>query len=126
MRDKFLTEAMGGAFACVLEEGLELEGTLNGIDPTCVMGGNDEYWGNCCYATEKGSPEDCEYWQMRIVDGIAINFSTWQGFGQAWEWAQKQGWWEDFWIYSNDDNGIIDFIHPDRFADALYEFLKDR
>ena len=58
--------------------------------------------------------------------GETTNFSTWQGFGKLWEWAQNQGWWEDFWIYSNDDNGIIDFIHPDRFADALYEFLKDK
>ena len=57
------------------------------------------------------------------------NFSTWEGFGKLWEWAQKQKWWDDFWW---SPNGIGDgtqediyFVHPDRFADAVYEYLQE-
>lgn len=56
------------------------------------------------------------------------DFSTWHDFGNLWEWAQKQYWWKDFienlnitFIYT-----LIptQFIHPSRFADAVYEYLK--
>jgi hypothetical protein len=65
------------------------------------------------------------------------NFSTWQGFGFLWGWSQGQGWWEDFLYYMED--GYLrcncptimlwlapNFIHPDLFADAVYQFLKER
>jgi len=83
------------------------------------------------------------------------NYSTWQGFGKIWEWAKVQEWWGDFIYYKqsmftvskgeilggtasnpvyehviNVDSKflakIIDLINPDTFADALYEFLKER
>lgn len=62
-----------------------------------------------------------------------INFSTWEGFGKLWEWAQKQKWWPLFiaaqhkrtphkmheeWVWLN-------FIHPDAFANAIWKFLKE-
>ena len=59
-----------------------------------------------------------------------IDFSTWEVFGKLWEWAVKQEWWEDeFQKYSSfmDDSTICVYeglINPDRFADAVYKFLK--
>jgi hypothetical protein len=58
------------------------------------------------------------------------NFSTWDGFGKLKEWAEKREWWKQFkcdvryngWHYALDD----DLIHPDRFAEAIYEFLKEK
>lgn len=56
----------------------------------------------------------------------------WVRFGVLWEWATKQEWWiEDFlnacWgsrIHARED--LLDLINPDRFADALFDFLKRR
>ena len=66
---------------------------------------------------------------------FALNpdFSTWQDFGQLWEWAIKQDWWSDLWseIYGETDfsaypyEEFTKYIHPDRFANALYEYLKE-
>lgn len=66
------------------------------------------------------------------------NLSTWEGFGKLWEWAQKQEWWKEFCFSPIGDGyhcyivskGLDKFaigcayIHPDRFADAVYQFLK--
>ena len=57
-------------------------------------------------------------------------YDTWPGFGKLWVWAQEQEWWVDFEyeiLYdccSSIDNKINWFIHPERFACALYGFLK--
>lgn len=61
----------------------------------------------------------------------AIDFSTWEGFGKLWEWALKQEWFKEI-PFNFDDNRYhddymlfpVDFIHPDRLADAVYEYLK--
>jgi hypothetical protein len=60
-------------------------------------------------------------------------FSTWEGFGKLWSWAKEQKWWdkfEDLIFYGKADpcGGWFDtsLIHPDRFADAVYQFLKER
>ena len=66
------------------------------------------------------------------------DFSTWPGFGLLWEWAQKQEWWWNFsckLLYSKESHDHLTkddydaviyerYIHPSRFADALYEYLK--
>lgn len=58
-----------------------------------------------------------------------INFSTWGSFGKLWEWVQKKEWWSDFIVEMMgchyDPVNLIMHIHPDRFADALYEFLRE-
>ena len=60
------------------------------------------------------------------------NFSTWEGFGKLWEWAVKQEWFSDFLkhaekIMKMPITGWIEyFVQPDRFADALYKFLKEK
>jgi len=61
------------------------------------------------------------------------NFSTWEGFGKLWEWAQKQGWWNYMKFIGNytEQTTVNEFthsnciIHPDRFADAVYKYLKN-
>lgn len=66
-------------------------------------------------------------------------FSTWAGFGKLWEWAQQQEWWGDF-VAQLDILGIgcfkpdmkqtmldcFRFVSPDRFANAVYEYLKQK
>ena len=69
-------------------------------------------------------------------DREQFDFSTWEGFGKLWEWAKKQEWWLKFGeglsnkqLCSEISRGLqIDesIINPDRFADALYDFLKGR
>lgn len=67
------------------------------------------------------------------------NFSTWTMFGMVWEWARKQEWWiqfvhEDLYDYDSPKGncccGQKDFdfnlIHPERFGNALYQFLKSK
>lgn len=69
------------------------------------------------------------------------DFSTWTGFGSLWEWAQKQEWWFEFgWEFypqvatiPEDTLGehreiamLSSFINPERFAIALYNFLKEK
>ena len=60
-----------------------------------------------------------------------INFSTWNGFGKLCEWAYKQNWYHQFLTTKSPDgffigNIIREYINPDRFADAVYDFLKDK
>ncbi len=104
-RDKFLTEAMG---MCWHEFGL---------CTSCQKGYSGEYRFHCikCHLA-------CGYC-------FYADFSTWPGFGLLWEWATKQDWFRHFSIYIKVPPGFNVFsnyyIHPDRFADILYEFLKD-
>ena len=50
----------------------------------------------------------------------------WGYFGVIWEWTIKQGWWKEFIsnIWGRDGIGCH-FINPARFADAVYEYLKE-
>jgi len=72
------------------------------------------------------------------------DYSTWPAFGVLWEWAQQQEWFDLFQccLYYHEylkhchrpgderlDNDKVlhnELIHPDRFADAVCAFLKDR
>jgi hypothetical protein len=52
------------------------------------------------------------------------DFSTWEGFGWLWDKCVKQEWWEE--LNPGDDDYIpIRFVNPDRFANEVYEFLKE-
>ncbi len=60
-----------------------------------------------------------------------LDFSSWQVFGRLWEYATKQEWWLIFLTrYMRDiplgKGWLKDLINPDRFADAIYQFLKER
>lgn len=55
------------------------------------------------------------------------DFSTWEGFGKLWEWCTKKAspmLFEAMEISFNGDMITQDIINPDKFADAVYEFLK--
>ncbi len=58
-----------------------------------------------------------------------INFFTWEGFGNLWEWAQKQKWWEQY-CFLHDPLTTCGcwelLVQPDRFANSVYEFLKEQ
>lgn len=61
---------------------------------------------------------------------ISYNFSTWEGFGKLWEWAQKQEWWSGFgYVYGQAgvSGNILNeqWISPNRFADAVYKYLVE-
>lgn len=116
-RDKFLTEAMGicwhdwvpikakhGAFASNLWE---------------------------CRCGVRAS-------KLHLTDPLPNNpdFSKWTGFGKLWEWAIEQEWWggfRDMKIGETEsyESGKItkyikeEYINPDNFANAIYEYLKD-
>jgi hypothetical protein len=56
-----------------------------------------------------------------------IDFSTWEGFGKLWQWANEQEWWDDF----TDKNyhccrTDLDMINPNRFSHMLYEYLEEK
>ena len=63
---------------------------------------------------------------------INIDFSTWEGFGKLWEWSQEQDWWPDAlmgplfgWVDIDEETIACSVIHPDLFANAIYEYLKE-
>lgn len=106
-RDRFLTEAMG---KCWHELDEKPDPLGYALVPAC---------------------KKCERWYPQNSD-----FSTWPGFGVLKEWAEKQNWWRDFIthiceVWPNDQwsyNSYWKFEEinkPDRFANALYEFLKE-
>jgi len=59
------------------------------------------------------------------------DFSTLKDFGWLWEKCQQQVWW-DVWIDSTVSTcftraeALEKYVHPDRFADAVYKFLEER
>jgi len=105
-RDKFLTEAMGGCWH---------------VWKQIYSGG-----GSHCVHCERYWPLFPDEPQQRIIQDCRI--STWEGFGKLWEWAQKQEWWSVFYylVTYGEDANLQHIIHPDRFAEAVYEFLKGR
>jgi len=66
------------------------------------------------------------------LDFPNIDFSTWQQFGQLWEWSIKQDWWgsflSKFTMGGEMGEELPDYlgrlINPNKFADALYKYLK--
>lgn len=101
-RDKFLTEAMGECWHERKDFSEDGYGTYNCKHCNKRFGGHG------------GQLED------------RLDFSTWAGFGKLWEWSQKQEWWPDFKELNGYPNHIYeDFINPNNFANASYEFLKE-
>ena len=96
-RDKFLTESMD---KCWHE--WPKQGVVNAV-------------GGCLCSK-------CNRWENENND-----FSTWNGFGKLWEWAIKEDWWfvflESTGRFMQREFIRIEFIDPEIFADAVYEFL---
>lgn len=69
----------------------------------------------------------------KLNTGLFIEFKTWDGFGILWEWSSKWNWWEDFLVsldiikgYEGHLVDIMAICSPEEFADAIYEFLKEK
>lgn len=112
-RDKYLTEAMG---LCWHEYNEDKWGCFKcGVNAYMIKG----HW----LGTPKGHS---------IFKPINPDFSTWQGFGTLWEFAIKQEWWFQFKVRNNHIPNHklygfnLDLINPDKFADALFSFLKEK
>lgn len=73
-----------------------------------------------------------EYLPEQIKAILKKQNRDWSDFGLLWEWSKKQDWWVDFeesTLYSGGATHYggwfdTDFINPDRFADAVYDYLK--
>ena len=111
MRDKYLTEAMGECWH------------IFKLIP---------YVGHQCI---NFAPIKCEKCGVKTIseneNDKFIDFSTWEGFGKLWEWAQQQEWWKEFSYqdsvrYKMAKYDPYNIINPDRFSDALYTYLKER
>ena len=81
-----------------------------------------------------------------IIEELGIEWSyakwraspRWCRFGIIWERAQRMGWWPRFlwflWARPGENSYLADnlkaipsyYVHPDRFRDALAEFLERR
>lgn len=107
-RDKFLTEAMG------------------------------ECWHEGVHPLLKSTCTKCGAEFTQTIQIIHRNFSTWRDFGYLWDWANNQEWWQ-YEFYENEKHSFktntcndtiwsfdITLINPDKFADAVYEYLKGR
>ena len=116
-RDRFLTEAQG---ECWHEWG------------------NDPLYKQCVKCRKYLPSADLE--KFRSIELTHIDFSTWPGFGVLWEWVIKQDFFPSFYLstYLLDEknlktdfmgeiiaNIVSDIVNPDRFADAVYKFLKN-
>ncbi len=56
-----------------------------------------------------------------------VDFSTWPRFGLLWEWAIKRDDWDKFVCFVEEEiitHILIYLVNPDRFANAIYEWLK--
>ncbi len=71
---------------------------------------------------------------MMTNDPVIIpDFSTPEGFFKLWNAAKEKDWWLSDAFFASLDSMLLKkrkvdmnlFIHPDRFADAIYKFLKE-
>lgn len=107
-RDRFLTEAMG----------------------QCWHDWSERFDGHTSYL----NCLKCHAYNSNTIERFrpSMDFSTWSGFGILWEWGINQNWFGTFskfhTIGSDKDNTAIlqIYINPDKFADAVYNFLKER
>ncbi len=130
--NKFLTEQMGDCWH-------ELEPELGRVYFMKATGGSrcvkcDAYWNHNSHTSRYNS----QYNRNEVYpEKVNLDFFTWEGFGKLWEWAQKQEWWSQFkyvckakpykFCFMNEQTFMWDeLIHPEQFATAVYEALKER
>jgi hypothetical protein len=63
---------------------------------------------------------------------VSADFSTWEGFGQLWEWCNgnngfMMGTFIRIYTDHDPDNMLLPthLINPNRFANAVYKYLKE-
>jgi len=111
-RDKYLTEAMGG---CWHETRFTGDSIHIPLEEKCVK---------CGVVTAREG-------DFNRLDQDNNDFSTPDGFFKLWDWAINQKWWVWFWdekfnTKEFDYQVVINHINPDNFANAIYDFLKER
>jgi len=117
-RDKFLTEKMGQCWHnhSIIAGGFVVNPFDHGKGPTRICDKCGQDWSSFTVYDRFGR--------------VNPDLSTWPGFGLLWEWAQKQEWFTKFkYFYIGGATEVFmklgESIHPDKFADALYEYLKE-
>lgn len=97
-RDKFLTEAMDECYHEYSPDYLKM------------------------YNTYK-----CKKCKREFLNNYQYPFSTWEGFGKLWEWCLAKGILFGINSVMNrlDHQVKKEFINPDNFANAVYEYLKE-
>ena len=118
-RDRFLTEAMGECW--------HKTSNTEPYHSGCVV--------HICKCGQR-ELEDSRAFYNPGPNWVRQKYDDWQSFGKLWEWAQKQEWWSSFVAKKTPSNmrpmcgfgqpQLDLYIHPDRFADAIYTFLKER
>lgn len=95
-----------------------------------------EYFSECWH--ESSDNRYCD----KCYAGLSYNkkFSTWEGFGWLWEKCKEKDWWFNFvkWVerqnlYEGPDGRhyinafwYLNLPDPDRFADAVEQYLKEK
>lgn len=79
----------------------------------------------------------CKNVFLGTSNAAQLDFSSWEGFGKLWEWIQIQfiinigTGKKDFPMIQdimriNEFGHNLSLVNPDKFADAVYEYLKDK
>ena len=118
-RDKYLTEAFSECYSHIL---IEVDNVIS-----CYK---------CGLEFGYGTLDDSIYeWYS---DTPPYDFSTWEHFGVLFRWCQRQDWWHSeftMWLEYEEIDGHKhcagsfiqeSMVDPNRFADAVYDFLKER
>lgn len=102
---KFLSEAMGECW----HESNRQPNDRAGFPATCSCGHRP------MKAPVMGEKSHCQN----------NDFSTWIGFGKLWNWGTHQEWWIDF-VTEYGFMEFIEYIDPDKLANAIYEYLQNK
>jgi hypothetical protein len=118
-RDKFLTEAL---YQCYSHTLVEIDNVIG-----CSTCGLEIGYGTL--------DESIYEWYK---DTPPFDFNTWEGFGVLFVWCRRQDWWNSeftLWVETDEPVGFKEvadsfikesLINPSRFADAVYDFLKEK
>lgn len=80
-------------------------------------------------------PKCDKRWTLLAFESVKeyrTDFFTWKGFGTLWEWTERQSWLVDFLKseYAGPTKNYYrmntHLIGPDKLANAIYKFLKER
>jgi hypothetical protein len=143
-QNKFLTEAINECWHNFISEvGKEYTSSENNSLIGCDW---KVFCSKCGLVYRQGYKELSKKVAARVAEGFVehantigrqngtfyfIDFSTPEGFFKLLDWAKEQSWWEQFLIKhcqaSHYTHIAIDikYVNPDRFASAIYEYLKE-
>lgn len=123
-RNKYLTEAMGD---CWHDEFIDHDKFCPYHRVSCAK--CKAYIGDSIYYTKLD--KESKHYSPYVFGNT--NFSTPDGFFKLWNFAMEQKWWKCFcdWSWNIADctgtetSYLVWLVNPDRFADAIYQYLKE-